>query len=234
MIVLVGEPVGIHLPEHPLRRHLKETAAAPGLSHAIGHNLRLETMSQLMRHTVHFLVLDTVGRHPETADEVVVGTAIGRAVEGVHHHDHHLVTVCLRTWCLIIAHEFERITEEMVERLHTVAQIPEIEGHGLAIEGRRIARVVTKAPLPHQDEVIGLDAAFETPLRSVCLQIHASQVFRDIDSLLCVQRYTTGCNDQTSNQSFHHSQFLNLSIPQSLNFSISQFPAGYLFTIISI
>ena len=39
MIVLVGKPVGVHLPEHPLGGHLKKAASAPGIADTISRNL---------------------------------------------------------------------------------------------------------------------------------------------------------------------------------------------------
>ena len=33
VVLLVLHPVGIHLPEHPLRRHLEEAGASPSLTH---------------------------------------------------------------------------------------------------------------------------------------------------------------------------------------------------------
>ena len=81
VIVLIAQPPRVHLPKHPLRGHLIETCTAPGLAHAVGRNLKLERVSQLVGHAVHGLVLNTVGSHPQPTYEVVVGAAIGRAVK---------------------------------------------------------------------------------------------------------------------------------------------------------
>ena len=93
VVVLVAQPVGVHLPEHPLRSHLEESAASPAVAHLVGHVLQLEAVAQLMGHAVHRAILDAVGSHPQGADEIVVGAAIGSAVERVVHHDHHLIAL---------------------------------------------------------------------------------------------------------------------------------------------
>ena len=183
MVVLVGNPVGVHLPKHPLRGHLEETAAPPGITHRVGRNLELERVAQFVCHAVHLRVLDAVGGHPEGADEVIVGASIGGTVERVRHHDHHLVVVAFRTG----SREFQGVAEESVERLHLMAQVLHAEGHRLAIEQGRIGGVVAESALPHENQVVGFDRAFQTPLRGVGLQVHLAQVFWDIDFLLCVQ-----------------------------------------------
>ena len=97
VVVLIGEPVGVHLPEHPLRGHLKESAASPCVAHGVGRYLQLERVAQLMCHAVHLLVLNAVGSHPKRSNEIVVGATISCTVERVVHHHHHFVLVALGT-----------------------------------------------------------------------------------------------------------------------------------------
>ena len=190
VILLVLHPVGIHLPEHPLRRHLVEAGTAPGIACAVGRNLQLEGMAELVGKAVEFAVLNAVGSHPQCTDEVVVGATIGGAVEGIHDHDHHLILVGLGTG----QRELQRVAEEMIERFDALLKILQVEAHGMAIEGRRILQVVAEAPLPEKDEVVGLRRALVAPLRRGVVEIHALQILRNKDFLLCNGRSRNGNN----------------------------------------
>ena len=86
-------------------------------------------MAEFVGHAVHLRVLDAVGRHPEGTDVVVVGAAVGRAVKGVHHHDHHLILISLAAGL----REGQRVAEEGIEVLHTIDQVVEVETHGLTV-----------------------------------------------------------------------------------------------------
>lgn len=79
--LLVGYPVRIHSPQHPLRSHLEESTAAPCLASTVGHNLELETMSQFVSQAVEFLVLYAVRRYLERPDKVIVSATVSRAFQ---------------------------------------------------------------------------------------------------------------------------------------------------------
>ena len=142
-----------------------------------------------MCHTVHLRVLNTVGRHPESPDEIVVSTAVGCPVERIRHHHHHLIPVALRPRLrkatgrrsVSRGDESQRIAEEGVERLHAVHQVVKVEGHRFAIKQGRVADILSEAALPHEDKVVGLSRAIKAPLRGVGLQVHLPQVLRDVD-----------------------------------------------------
>ena len=63
VIVLVGRPFGVDLPEHPLRAHLVD-AAAETVPHAVAGNLNLERVTDFVGDAIEFLVLHTVRGNP--------------------------------------------------------------------------------------------------------------------------------------------------------------------------
>ena len=112
-----------------------------------------------MGHAVHLRILYAVWGHPQGTDEVIVGTPVCSTVERIHHHDHHLVAVGLRR----SFDEPQSVAKEMIERLHTVAEVLKVERHWLALKLWRIAHIVTKAVLPHEDKVICLKTTLQRP-----------------------------------------------------------------------
>ncbi len=93
MILLICYPLRIHSPEHPLGCHLEETASSPGFARFVCHNLKLETVSQLVSQTVEFLILNTVRCYPERSDKVIVSSAVSSSFQRIVHHHHHLILV---------------------------------------------------------------------------------------------------------------------------------------------
>ena len=87
-------------------------------------------MSQFVRQTVEFLVLNTVGRNPESTDEIIIGTSIGRAIERIVHHHHHLISVAFAPR----QRELQGVTEEMVESLHLGLQVAQVKLHRVSFE----------------------------------------------------------------------------------------------------
>ena len=68
VIVLVGEPVGIDLPKHPLRSHLIKTVGLPFPLGAVCTDLSLEAVTQFMSDAVELVVLYAVGGNPQRTD----------------------------------------------------------------------------------------------------------------------------------------------------------------------
>ena len=93
VVVLIGEPIGVDKPEHPLTGHLIKSRAAPCITYAIGRYLQLERMAQLVCHAVEFLILYTVGSNPQSSNEVVVCTTVCCTIERVIEHHHHFIFV---------------------------------------------------------------------------------------------------------------------------------------------
>lgn len=180
VVVLVGEPVGVHLPEHPLARHLEEARAAPGIAEAVGLYLRLEGVAQLVGEAVELAVLYAVGGHPQRADEVVVGAAVGRALERVVEHDEHLVGVGLGAG----PGELERVAEEGVEALHAALEVGQVHCHRVAVELRGLGHVAAEALLPEEHEVVRLRRVAPAPAGGVARQVILPQVVRDVYFLL--------------------------------------------------
>ena len=181
VVLLVLHPVGIHLPEHPLRRHLEEAGASPRLTHRVGHDLRLEGMAQFVGQTVQLTVLDAVGSHPESTYIVVVGAAVGCTLQRIHDHDHHLIMVGLRAR----ERELQRVAEEMIESLYPILEVLQVEVHRVALKRRRILEVVAESAFPEKDQVVGLGRPLVAPLRGRIVQVHAPQVLGNVDFLLC-------------------------------------------------
>ena len=98
MILLICYPVGIHSPEHPLGCHLEEATSSPGFARFVCHNLKLETVSQLVSQTVEFLILNTVRCYPERSDKVIVSSAVSSSFQRIVHHHHHLILVADAAW----------------------------------------------------------------------------------------------------------------------------------------
>ena len=180
VVVLVGEPIGIDKPEHPLRRHLEEAAASPTGRKAIGLDLQLERMAKLMGQAVELAVLYAVGGYPKGANEIVVGATVGRALKRVVDHDHHLVTVGLTTGQA----EAERVAEEMIEILHTVLEALKVEAHGMAFELWRVGGIVAKAFLPEEHEVACLRRVHPRITAAIAGKINGAQFLRNENALL--------------------------------------------------
>ena len=98
MILLICYPVGIHSPEHPLGCHLEEATSSPGFTRLVCHNLKLETVSQFMSQTVEFLILNTIRCYPESADKVIVSSAVSSSFQRIVYHHHHLILVADAAW----------------------------------------------------------------------------------------------------------------------------------------
>ena len=167
MILLICYPVGIHSPEHPLGCHLEETAAAPCLASTVGHNLELETVSQLVSQTIEFLILNTVRRYPKRSDKVIISSAVRGSFQRIVHHHHHLVLVADASR----QGELQRIAEEVVEAFHLSLQITQVEFHGLTFERRRILRIISEWLFPEIHDVLGLCTMSPAPSAIVIIQI---------------------------------------------------------------
>ena len=98
MKLLIRQPVGIHSPEHPLGCHLEEATSSPGFARFVCHNLKLETVSQLVSQTVEFFILNTVRCYPERSDKVIVSSAVSSSFQRIVHHHHHLILVADAAW----------------------------------------------------------------------------------------------------------------------------------------
>ena len=85
---------------------------------------------------------------------------------------------------VVIIYKSERVAEERVEGLDALHEHAEVEGHGLAVEHRRVLQVAAEAALPHKDEVAGLGRSLPAPERAVGLEVHGAQVLGDVDGLL--------------------------------------------------
>ena len=57
VIVFIGYPFRINVPEHPLRSHFKESAASPGFALSVTSNLTLEAVSQFVGNAIQLFVL---------------------------------------------------------------------------------------------------------------------------------------------------------------------------------
>ena len=190
MVLLVVYPVGVDAPQHPLRCHLIEAAAAPCLAGFVGHDLQLEAVAEFVGQRVELLVLYAVGTHPQRPDEVVIGAAVGRAVERVVDHHHHLVTVAETAG----QRELQRVAEIMIEVLQPHLQVAEIETHGLSLQCRCMVRVVAEALLPEEDQVLRLCAVPPRPFRPVVVEIEGTKGVGEVDKLLgCDRSPATVC-----------------------------------------
>ena len=188
VIVLVGEPVGIDLPKHPLRSHLVETVGLPFPLGAVGTDLTLERVPQFVGDAVEFFVLHAVGGNPKGSDRVIVGATVGSAFERIVEHHHH---TCM-LGCRIGVGEMERVAEETVECLKFLFEIVEIHLHVVPFEVGSCSKRRAKAFLPEDGHVVGAVHAVETPFRIGVLQVHALQVLGDIDGLSFGHRHISG------------------------------------------
>ena len=104
--------MGVDLPQHPLRCHLKDASAAESAL-VVNAELALETVSQFMGYAVHALILRAQGRYPECSYLFIVVTSVSRSLIVITQHYHHLETVGSRSG----SDKTERILKEIVEIL---------------------------------------------------------------------------------------------------------------------
>ena len=150
MIIFIRHPRGIHMPQHPLRSHLVESAPAPGFSLLVCDDLKLETMPQLMRRRVEFLILKPVRSCPKGTNLVVVCPAVSRTFQRIHNHDHHSVLLTLRARL----DKLQRIAETTVEPLQPFFQVFQIDTHIFPLQFGRVGQIITEAFLPKYSQVV--------------------------------------------------------------------------------
>ena len=180
MILLICYPVGIHSPEHPLGCHLEEAASSPGFARFVCHNLKLETVSQLMSQTVEFLILNTVRCYPERSDKVIISSAVSSSFQRIVHHHHHLILIADAAR----QRELQGITEEAVEPFHLGLQITQVEIHRLTFERRRILRIVSEWLFPEIHDILGLCTMSPAPSLIILVEIIGFQRVRYKDEFL--------------------------------------------------
>ena len=95
VVVLVGGPFGVHIPEHPLAAHLEYAATAPTLALTVAGYHRLERVAEFVGDAVQLLVFHTVGGNPQGANHSVVVATVGGAFERVVEHHHHAILVSI-------------------------------------------------------------------------------------------------------------------------------------------
>ena len=167
MILLICYPVGIHSPEHPLGCHLEEATSSPSFARFVCHDLKLETVSQLVSQTIEFLILNTVRCYPERADKVIVSSAVSSSFQRIVHHHHHLILVADTSR----QRKLQGIAEETVESFNLSLQITKIEFHRLTFERRRILRIVSEWLFPEIHDILGLCTMSPAPSAIVIIQI---------------------------------------------------------------
>ena len=183
VVVLVGRPFRVHVPQHPLSRGLEDAAPA-ALREPVARNLNLEAVSELVGDAVERLVLDSVGSHPQCADHAVVGAAVGSPFERVVDHDHHAVSFGLAPRL----EESHHVAVDVVEILHTRKEVVEVDRHLLPVQGRGLAQVVAEAFFPEADNIRGAGHAVIAPFGVAAGEIVVAQFLRDVDFLPLRQR----------------------------------------------
>lgn len=169
VITLVGLPVRIDLPQHPLRSHLEETGASPGLSCSVTRDLRLETVAQFVCHTVQLFILNTVGCHPQSSNLLVIIPAVGCSLKRIVNHDHHPVTVALRPRL----GELQGIPEERIKLFQLIRQVVQIHMHVVSFQLRRIRQVIAESLLPKHRHIIRAAHPLITPFGIRVMEVHA-------------------------------------------------------------
>ena len=152
MVLLIFDPVGIHLPQHPLRGHLVGRAAAETAA-AVDRELKLECVTQFVRYAVELLVAHAGRRHPQRPDGITYAAAVGRIVEYVVEHAHHKIAVGIRSF----VEELQRIAVIGIKLLAFVEDVLRVARHVASGERGRRARVIAEAAVPQQHEVIRAD-----------------------------------------------------------------------------
>ena len=180
MKLLIRQPVGIHSPEHPLGCHLEEATSSPGFARFVCHDLKLETMSQLMSQTVEFLILNTVRGYPERADKVIVSSAVSSSFQRIVHHHHHLILVADTSR----QRKLQGIAEETVEPFYLSLQIAQVEFHRFTFERRRILRIVSEWIFPEIHDILGLCTMSPAPSLIILVEIIGFQRVRYEDEFL--------------------------------------------------
>ena len=95
VILLYRIPIGIYLPQHPLRRIFHQRAAHRKTARTVGSYHVLERMPHLMRQCTIRIRLGTAGTHPHHAYPLLT-PAEGGCLVIVIHPDNHLIFTRMR------------------------------------------------------------------------------------------------------------------------------------------